>query len=64
MLDDCAYLGTRTSGLELESPVMLGEDDRRRHLYVIGKTGTGKSTLLMSLIHSDLVVGKGLAHTR
>ncbi len=40
---------------------MLGEDDRRRHLYVIGKTGTGKSTLLLSLIYSDLVVGKGLA---
>ena len=42
MLDDTSYLGTRTSGLDLACPVTLSEDDRRRHLYIIGKTGTGK----------------------
>ena len=61
MLDDSAYLGSRTAGLTLVAPVMLGEDDRRRHLYLVGKTGTGKSTLILSLILADLRTGRGLA---
>jgi len=35
--------------------------DRRHHLYLVGKTGTGKSTLLESLIRQDLMHGHGLA---
>ncbi|MBP7114323.1 MAG: type IV secretion system DNA-binding domain-containing protein [Candidatus Peribacteraceae bacterium] len=35
-------------------------DDRRRHMYVIGKTGMGKSTLLENMIHSDIIAGKGV----
>lgn len=35
-------------------------DDRRRHMYVIGKTGMGKSTLLENMIHSDILAGKGV----
>jgi hypothetical protein len=35
--------------------------DRRRHIYVMGKTGTGKSTLLANMIINDLKHGKGLA---
>ncbi|MFA7686211.1 MAG: DUF87 domain-containing protein [Candidatus Gracilibacteria bacterium] len=34
--------------------------DRRRHIYVIGKTGMGKSTLLENMIYSDIVEGKGV----
>lgn len=34
--------------------------DRRRHLYVVGKSGTGKSKLLLSLITDDIVDGKGV----
>lgn len=34
--------------------------DRRRHLYIIGKSGTGKSKLLELLIGSDLRSGRGL----
>lgn len=34
--------------------------DRRRHIYVIGKTGMGKSTLLENMIYSDIVSGKGV----
>lgn len=41
--------------------VMLAPDERRRHLYVIGQTGTGKSTLLLNLIRQDLAAGEGLA---
>jgi hypothetical protein len=35
--------------------------DRRQHVYVIGQTGTGKSTLLETMIRSDLDAGEGLA---
>src|SRR5436190_15098386 len=33
--------------------------DRRRHLYLIGKTGTGKSTLIETMMQSDLSRGRG-----
>jgi len=36
-------------------------DDRRRHMYVIGKTGMGKTTLLENLILSDNITLKGSA---
>jgi len=36
-------------------------DDRRRHLYIIGKTGVGKSVLLKDLILQDIRAGNGLA---
>jgi hypothetical protein len=35
--------------------------DRRRHMYVIGKSGTGKSTLLANMIINDLKHDQGLA---
>jgi hypothetical protein len=35
-------------------------DDRRRHMYVIGKTGTGKSTLLANMAINDLKNDEGL----
>ena len=35
-------------------------DDRRRHVYIIGKTGMGKSTLLENMIYSDIMAGKGV----
>ncbi|MBI2334330.1 type IV secretory system conjugative DNA transfer family protein [Candidatus Daviesbacteria bacterium] len=41
-------------------PVYLAEDDRRRHMYIIGRTGTGKSELLKSLMLQDILAGKGL----
>lgn len=39
----------------------IKEKDRLGHMYVIGKTGTGKSTLLKNLIASDIRNGNGLA---
>ncbi len=39
----------------------LRRDDRRRHMYVVGKTGTGKSTLLANMIINDLRHDEGLA---
>lgn len=36
-------------------------DDRRRHMYLIGKTGTGKSTTLENMIYQDIQTGHGVA---
>jgi len=40
--------------------VYTKEDDRRRHFYVIGQTGTGKTTLLKNMILQDIQAGKGV----
>ncbi len=45
----------------VDRPIFIGDDDRRRHLYVIGKTGTGKSQMLEELVIQDVKAGKGLA---
>ena len=36
-------------------------DDRRRHMYLIGKTGMGKTTVLENMIISDIRAGRGVA---
>ncbi len=38
----------------------IKRDDRRRHMYVIGKTGTGKSTLLANMAINDLKRNEGM----
>ena len=45
----------------VETPIGLTLEERRRHLYVIGATGTGKTTLLTHMIYNDLSSGKGVA---
>jgi len=35
--------------------------DRRQHMYIVGQTGTGKSTLLMNMVIADLRAGHGVA---
>lgn len=37
-------------------------DDRRRHMYVIGKTGMGKTTLLENMVLSDVMAGHGVCY--
>jgi hypothetical protein len=39
----------------------IKEADRRAHTYIIGKTGTGKSTLLETMVRQDIGAGHGLA---
>ena len=41
--------------------IRLSPDDRRRHTYVLGQTGTGKSTLLENLAVQDMLAGNGFA---
>ncbi|MEX2007175.1 MAG: DUF87 domain-containing protein [Candidatus Levyibacteriota bacterium] len=54
------YLGKSTYR-GLSKPVYIDIDDRRRHMYIIGKTGTGKSEFLKSMIMQDIQNGEGLA---
>ena len=41
--------------------VSLSVEERLRHTYVIGASGTGKSTLLLSMIAQDIAAGNGFA---
>ena len=41
--------------------IRIADDDRRRHVYMIGQTGTGKSNLLINMVVSDIRNGKGVA---
>lgn len=63
-----APVGLPTSGVLLgvnryrgiDTPVYLAESDRRRHLYMIGQTGTGKTTLFLNMIVQDIQAGHGV----
>lgn len=44
----------------IKRPVNIGFEDRRRHVYIIGKTGTGKSELLKEMIKQDIRAGHGI----
>lgn len=45
----------------LKKPIRLANNDRRRHTYIIGQTGTGKSKMLENLAFQDMMDGKGFA---
>lgn len=46
---------------EEQRTVSLSTEDRLRHTYVIGASGTGKSTLLLSMAMQDIAAGNGFA---
>ncbi len=45
----------------VQKEIRLSENDRRRHTYVIGSTGMGKSVLLTNVAYQDMVEGRGFA---
>jgi len=45
----------------INQPIYMQLDDRRRHTYIIGKTGVGKSVLLKDMIMQDIKMGNGVA---
>ncbi len=45
----------------VKKEIRLATNDRRRHTYIIGQTGTGKSKLLENLALQDMLDGKGFA---
>jgi hypothetical protein len=52
-------LGTNTFR-GVETPVYVGAEDRLRHMYLIGQTGTGKSALLKNMVIQDIKSGAGV----
>jgi len=53
------YFGA-TDTRSKKTPFGIRADDRMRHMYVIGKTGMGKSTLLENLAIQDIQNGEGI----
>ncbi len=45
----------------IKKPIYLDDDDRRRHMYVIGQTGMGKSVFLENIAFQDMCDGRGFA---
>lgn len=53
------YLG-KSAYRGIARDVYISEGDRQRHMYIIGKTGTGKSEFLKEMIMQDIRAGKGV----
>lgn len=45
----------------VKKEIRLSPEDRRRHTYIVGQTGTGKSTILENLAVQDMLAGNGFA---
>lgn len=59
-MSDGPYLGWNDYRSQ-QTIVRIASEDRRRHVYMVGQTGTGKSTLLQEMIRQDVEMGNGLA---
>jgi len=57
--DDIVFIG-KTNFRNFQKLFGIKRQDRRQHMYVIGKTGTGKSALLYNLIIQDIANGEGV----
>jgi len=53
------YLGKNTYHNK-ETTVRMGREDRLRHMYVVGQTGTGKTNILKNMIIQDIRNGDGV----
>ncbi len=53
------FLGT-SNYRGMKRDIFLSQEDRRRHVYIVGKTGVGKSELLKRMILQDINQGKGV----
>ena len=52
--------GENTYG-ETATPIGLTEEERQTHTYIIGRTGSGKTTLMFSMAKQDIEEGRGMA---
>lgn len=58
--DKAVTIGKATATTGAKKKITIGEADLRRHYQIIGQTGTGKSTLLSTIILSAIEQGHGL----
>lgn len=56
------WLGTSSYRGQEKDIAMAEIDDRRRHMYIIGQTGTGKSYFMQNLALQDINAGQGLCY--
>jgi hypothetical protein len=54
-------LFAKTDARGKEVPFGIKAKDRQRHMYIVGKTGMGKSTLLENMAVQDIQTGEGMA---
>uniref|UniRef100_A0A7C3WWS5 DUF87 domain-containing protein n=1 Tax=Dictyoglomus turgidum TaxID=513050 RepID=A0A7C3WWS5_9BACT len=59
MSNDGILLGIINTGKDFRE-VRFTRDDRSKHCYILGATGTGKSTLLFNMIRQDIVNKEGV----
>lgn len=45
----------------ISKPIYITDEDKRRHVYVIGQTGTGKTSLVVNMALDDIRRGNGVA---
>ncbi len=58
-MQDINFFG-KTNFRNKEARFGIKTDDRRRHMYLIGKTGMGKTTMMENMIIDDIYKGKGV----
>lgn len=61
MNDEQVTYFAQTDSRNKKTPFGIKAKDRARHVYVIGKTGMGKSTLLENMAVQDIKNGEGMA---
>ncbi len=59
-LPDSGILLGRNIYRGLETPIFMAREDRRRHTYILGRTGGGKSVLLANMALQDIKNGEGV----
>src|ERR1700694_1582651 len=57
MEPDAISIATTASG----GAITFSREDRERHVYIVGKSGSGKSTFLFTLAMGDISRGEGVA---
>lgn len=56
-MDELEYLlGTQILG---DHPLTLDVQERRQHVAIFGKSGTGKTTLMLGMMQTDILAGRG-----
>lgn len=59
--DNDITLFAKTNFRSREVSFGIRRDDRRRHMYIIGKTGMGKTTMIENMVIQDIISGHGVA---
>ncbi len=57
--EDGLYLGTNTYRGD-KKKIFMNNEDRFRHFYIIGQTGTGKSSIIQLMARQDFHAGRGV----